>query len=234
MGDRHNEPLRLDCDYLSVDLKKIAPKVTATTNPCASIATGKLRWRPTRRWCSHWRRSLRVDFDRQIKGAFHGSTVTNDAGLLAYRALDDALPLTTTAVTGLHDSRTGQNTPHSRLDLLRQTLYSRLAGYEDVNDAERLCLEPARQAVVAGRAKEQTAASTREMARFETENLSSKENLPHLMDLCGQGIDPTHRHRRLSKLILDVDRSWRETYEVLPFDWARKRIQKVGILNIHL
>ena len=87
--------------------------------------------------------ALRVDFDRQIKLEFHGSTVTTDAGLLAYRELDDALGLTSTAASGLHDTRTGQNTQHSLIALLRQSLYSRLAGYEDVNDAERLCLDPA-------------------------------------------------------------------------------------------
>jgi hypothetical protein len=48
---------------------------------------------------------LRVDFDRQIKLEFHSSTVTSDAGLLAYRELDDALGLTSTAATGLHDTR---------------------------------------------------------------------------------------------------------------------------------
>jgi hypothetical protein len=53
---------------------------------------------------------LRVDFDRHIKLEFHGSTVTSDAGLLAYRELDDALELTSTAASGLHDTRTGQNT----------------------------------------------------------------------------------------------------------------------------
>jgi hypothetical protein len=80
---------------------------------------------------------LRVDFDRQIKLEFHGSTVTSDAGLLVYREIDDALQLTNTAATRLQDTRTGQNTQHSLLALLRQSIYGRLAGYEDVNDAER-------------------------------------------------------------------------------------------------
>jgi hypothetical protein len=114
---------------------------------------------------------LRVDFDRHLKLKFHGSTVTGDAGLLAYRELDDALGLTSTAASGLHETRTGQNTQHSLRALLRQSLYSRLAGYEDVNDAERLCLDPALRTVVGGRAKDNTAASASEMARVETETL---------------------------------------------------------------
>jgi len=110
---------------------------------------------------------LRVDFDRQIKLEFHGSTVTSDARPLAYRELDGALGLTSTAASGLHDTRTGQNTQHSLLALLRQSIYSRLAGYEDVNDAERLCLDPAMRIAVGGRAKNQTAASASEMAGYE-------------------------------------------------------------------
>ena len=155
---------------------------------------------------------LRVGFDRQIKLEFHGSTVTSDAGLLAYRELDDALGLTGTAARGLLDSRTGQNTQHGLDALLRQSIYSRLAGYEDVNDAERLCLDPAMRAVVGGRAKDATAASTSEMARFETQTLSRKENLKHLTDLPGTWIDEAHRHRTLTKLILDMDSSVSETY----------------------
>ena len=142
---------------------------------------------------------LRVDFDRQIKLEFHGSTVTSDAGLLAYRELDDALNLTGTAATGLLDSRTGHNTQHDLEALLRQSLYSRLAGYEDVNDAERLCLDPAMRTVVGGRAKDAKAASTSEMARFETETLSTKENLKHLSDALGRWIDQAHQHRTLTK-----------------------------------
>ncbi len=155
---------------------------------------------------------LRVDFDREIKLEFHGSTVTSDAGLLAYRELDDALGLTTTAATGLHDSRTGRNTQHDLQALLRLAIYSRLAGYEDVNDAERLCVDPTMRAVVGGRAKDATAASTSEMARFETQTLSTKENLKHLIDLPGAWIDRAHRHRKLTKLILDMDSSVSETY----------------------
>ncbi len=155
---------------------------------------------------------LRVDFDRQIKLEFHGSTVTSDAGLLAYRELDDALGLTTTAATGLHDSRTGRNTQHDLQALLRQSIYSRLAGYEDVNDAERLCVDPAMRAVVGGRAKDRTAASTSEMARFETDTLGTRENLTHLSDVLGRWIDRAHRHRHLTKLILDMDSSVSETY----------------------
>jgi hypothetical protein len=149
---------------------------------------------------------------RPVKLEFHGSTVTSDAGLLAYRKLDDALGLASTAASGLHDTRTGQNTQHTLAALLRQPIYSRLAGYEDVNDAERLCLDPTLRTVVGGRAKDNTAASTSEMARFETEILSTKENLKHLMDLSGRWIDQAHQRRQLAKLILDMDSLVSETY----------------------
>jgi hypothetical protein len=95
---------------------------------------------------------------------------------------------------------------------LRQSIYSRLAGYEDVNDAERLCLDPALRTVVGGRAKDQAAASTSAMARLETITLSTSQNLKHLMDLSGKWIDQAHQHRKLKKLILDMDSSVSETY----------------------
>ena len=63
-----------------------------------------------------------------------------------------------------------------------------------------------------GRAKNQTAASTSEMARFETETLSTRDNLKHLMDLTGTWIDQAHRHRKLTRLVLDMDSSVSETY----------------------
>jgi hypothetical protein len=82
---------------------------------------------------------LRVDFDSRLKLKFVGSQVTSDAGLLAYRELDEALGLTEQGAEVLADSRQGRNKQHQLVPLLRQSIYSRLAGYEDVNDAERLC-----------------------------------------------------------------------------------------------
>ena len=80
------------------------------------------------------RSPLRPCFDRRLKLELHGSRVTSDAGLLVYRELDDALGLTALAGDVLADSRTGKNGWHGVVGLLRQSVYGRLAGYEDVND----------------------------------------------------------------------------------------------------
>ena len=98
--------------------------------------------------------AYRLDFDRKVKVEFHGTKVTSDAGLLAYRELDEVLGLTTTIDSELRDIRTGKNTQHGIAALLRQSIYSRLAGYEDTNDAERLALDPAMRHIADGRAVE--------------------------------------------------------------------------------
>lgn len=87
--------------------------------------------------------SLRVDFDRRIELEFHGARITSNGGLLAYRELDDAFGLTAMAASALGEWRRGRNIRHRLLGLLRQAVYGRLAGYEDVNDAERLAHDPA-------------------------------------------------------------------------------------------
>ena len=106
------------------------------------------------------RRPLRPCFDRRLKLEFHGSRVTSDAGLLAYRELDDTLGLTALASNVLADSRTGKNGWHDVVGLLRQSVYGRLAGYEDVNDADRLGRDPAMRWIVGGKAVERGGAST--------------------------------------------------------------------------
>jgi hypothetical protein len=109
-------------------------------------------------------------------------------------------------------ARTGRNTRHGLAALRRQSLFSRLAGYEDLNDAQRLRVDPAPRTMVGGRARDKTAASTSEIARFETETLTTRENLNRLMDLPGEWIDRAHRHRQLTRIVLDMDSSVSETY----------------------
>jgi Transposase DDE domain group 1 len=94
---------------------------------------------------------LRLDFDRRLMLQFRGSW-SSDAGLLAYRELDDALGLTTMAGDILADARTGRNGRHALVGMLRQSVFGRLAGYEDVNDAERLRHDPAMRWIVGEKA----------------------------------------------------------------------------------
>ena len=88
------------------------------------------------------RGALRLDFNRRLMLEFRGSAITSDAGLLAYRELDDTLGLTDAGADTLADARTGKNGRHRLAGLLRQSVFGRLAGYEDVNDADRLSRDP--------------------------------------------------------------------------------------------
>jgi hypothetical protein len=158
------------------------------------------------------RSSLRLDFDRRLMLQFRGSTITSDAGLLAYRELDDALRLTDAAANALADARTGKNGRHRLAGLLRQAVFGRLAGYEDVNDAERLCRDPAMRWVVGDRAISGSAASASQMGRFETKWLSRLENLGALIDLPGQWNDKVRQRRTPKTIVLDMDSSESPTY----------------------
>jgi hypothetical protein len=106
----------------------------------------------------------------------------------------------------------GKNTQHQLMGLLRQSIYSRLGGYEDTNDAERLCVDPAMRHLIGGRAKDHNAASTSQMGRFETEILAQPNNLKALMSLPRKWVDQVRVRKPVTKLILDMDGSDSPTY----------------------
>jgi Transposase DDE domain group 1 len=97
------------------------------------------------------RGALRLDFDRRVLLQFRGSVITSDVGL-PYRELDHTLGLTDTGGVVLADARSGKNGRHRLVGLLRQSVFGRLAGYEDVNDADRLRRDPTMRWVVGDRA----------------------------------------------------------------------------------
>jgi len=156
--------------------------------------------------------ALRVGFDRAIKLRFHGAKVSSDAGLFPYRDLDEAAGLTESGASHLFDFRTGTNIQHSMAALLRQSVYSRLAGYEDVNDAQRLSVDPVMRHIIGGRASKKQAASISQVSRFETDVLVYPDNLEALMHMPGQWVDLIRQRRPIKKLILDMDSSVSETY----------------------
>jgi hypothetical protein len=115
---------------------------------------------------------------------FRGSVITS--GSLAYRELDDAVGLTDMGADTFADARTGRNGRHALGGLLRQSVFRRRSGYEDLNDAERPCRDPAMRWVVGDRAITGAAASVSQMGRFETEWLTRPLNLAALTDLAGR------------------------------------------------
>ena len=155
---------------------------------------------------------LRLDFDRRLKLEFHGSKVTSDAGLLPYRELDDAVGLSEIAGDVLTDTRRGKNGRHGLGGQFRQSVFGRLGGYDDVNDADRLSLDPVMRWIVGGHAVTKQAASSSQMGRFETEVLATGENLAALADLSGAWIDRVHDRHPPTEIILDMDSSVSPTH----------------------
>ena len=151
--------------------------------------------------------SLRLRFNPKVRLEFHGSTITSDAGLLAFRELDDALDLTGIASDYLQDYRTGHNIQHHLVPMLRQSIFSRLAGYDDTNDADRLAQDTAMRVVVGWQGSERKAASTSEMGRFETATLTEEKNLKGLAQMNAQWVEGAMAHTQHRRVILDMDSS---------------------------
>ena len=141
---------------------------------------------------------IRLGFDRRVQLEFHGSKISSDGGLVLFGELDEVLGLHDIAGGVLKDTRPGHNRLHSLVGRLRQSVFGRLAGYDDVNDADRPALDPVMRQVVGGRAVDATAASASQMGRFETEVLATTDNrtalagLVRTLDRPGSRAQPSH------------------------------------------
>src|SRR5262252_5298878 len=125
-------------------------------------------------------RPFQLSFNSALRVECQRARVTSDGGLILVRELDERLGLSKLMERHLSDSRRGKNIQLPLPDLLRQSIYSRLAGYEDVNDAERLSQDPAFRLIGSAKIWERGAALPSRLHWFETEVLSRDENLEGL------------------------------------------------------
>ena len=133
--------------------------------------------------------------------------MTSDGGLILIRELDERLGLDKLIKEQLNDSRQGLNKQFTLCDLLRQSVYSRLAGYEDLNDAERLATDPTFRLISSQRIWERGAALTSTLHWFETELLTQEENLIGLMALNRETLGQAEALEGANRVVLDMDSS---------------------------
>ncbi len=148
---------------------------------------------------------FQLKFNTSLKVDFQGSRVTSDGGLILVRELDERLGFGELIAQHLNDSRRGRNTQFPLSDLLRQPVYSRLAGYEDVNDAERLCHDPTFRLIRSEKVWDRGAALTSRLQSFETEMLGEEENFAGLAELNRALIGRAEAMDSGDRTILDLD-----------------------------
>jgi hypothetical protein len=143
-------------------------------------------------------------FNSSLKIDFQGSRVTSDGGLILVRELDERLGFSELIEQHLTDPR-GTNTRLPLADLLRQSVYSRLAGYEDMNDAERLSQDPTFRLIGSEKIWERGAALTSRLQTFETEMLAEAKNFAGLARLNRELIGKAEALDSPYRTVLDMD-----------------------------
>ena len=147
---------------------------------------------------------IQLSFSRFLRVAFQGSRVTSNGGLILVRELDERLGFDELIKQYLADPR-GKNARLPLADLLRQSVYSRLAGYEEVNDAEQLSQDPTFRLIGSEKNWDRGTALPSRLQTFETELLAEEENFAGLArvnrELMGraEAIDSPYR------TVLDMD-----------------------------
>ncbi|HVC89902.1 MAG TPA: IS1380 family transposase [Acidobacteriaceae bacterium] len=148
---------------------------------------------------------FQLSFNASLRIDFQGSRVTPDGGLVLVRELDERLGLGELIEQHLTDPRRGKNTQFPFADLLRQSVYSRMAGYEDVNDAERLSQDPTFRLIGSEKIWERGAALTSRLQSFETDLLTQEENLTGLATINRELIARAETMGSPRRIVLDMD-----------------------------
>ena len=149
-------------------------------------------------------RPFQLSFNSSLKVDFQGSGVTSDGGLVLVREVDERLGFRELIERHLADAR-GKNTQLPLADLLRQSVYSRLAGYEDVNDAERLSQDPAFRLIGSKKVWERGAALTSRLQSFEPELLTQADNLAGIAALNRELVGRAEAIDSPRRVVLDMD-----------------------------
>jgi hypothetical protein len=149
--------------------------------------------------------SFQLSFNTALKIDFQGSRVTSDGGLVLVRELDERLGFGKLIEQHLTDSRRGKNTQFPFADLLRQSVYSRLAGYEDLNDAQKLSQDPTFRLIGSEKLWDRGAALTSRLQTFETEMLAEEENFAGLGRLNRTLIGRAEAMDSVCRAVLDMD-----------------------------
>ncbi len=147
---------------------------------------------------------FQLSFNASLKVAFQGSKVTSNGGLILVRELDERLGFGKLIDRHLTDAR-AENARFSFADLLRQSVYSRLAGYEDVNDAEQLSHDPTFRLIGSEKIWDRGAALTSRLQTFETEMLAEEENFAGLARLNRELIGKAEALGSPYRAVLDMD-----------------------------
>ena len=151
------------------------------------------------------RKPFQLSFNGLLKVDFQGSKVTSDGGLLLVRELDERLGLGELIAEHLGDSRQGTNKKFPLVDLVRQSVYSRLAGYEDLNDAVRVSADPTFRLIGSKKNWDRGAALTSRLQSFETGMLASDENLIGLLAVNRELVAQAEAQDESERVVLDMD-----------------------------
>ena len=148
---------------------------------------------------------FQLSFNGFLRVEFQGSRVTSDGGLLLVRELDERLGLGKLIDEHLTDSRQGLNKKFPLADLVRQSVYSRLASYEDLNDAVRVSADPTFRLLASQQNWDRGGALTSRRQSFEAELLASEKNLLGLLAVNRELVAQAVAQDESERIVLDMD-----------------------------